>query len=187
MKTIRLQQFFLLILTSSFINIASLLSQEAQLSSKEKKAMKKAVAEVNYRILDSLVSTRSFILEANTLRDKYGLNIPVNSSLNFIKVVGENGVLQTGYETGIGYNGVGGLTAEGKIGTWRIERDPKKLTITVQFSILTNLGNYDIFLRIGSADNANATLTGLRPGNLIWDGQIVTLDNSRIFKGYNSY
>jgi hypothetical protein len=187
MKTIKTNLAAFLVITGFFICSYTGLAQEAQLSKQEKKAIKKAQAELNFHILDSLVSSRNFVLEADYLRNKYGMNIPVLTSLNFIKVAGENGVLQTGSDAGVGYNGVGGVTAEGKIGTWKIDRDPKHFTITLRFSIVTNVGNYDVLMTVNSSNNASATITGLTPGNLTWDGHLETLDNSGVFKGYNSY
>jgi hypothetical protein len=187
MKTIKTNLAGFLLITGLLLYSYSGLAQEAQLSKQEKKAIKKAQAELNFHILDSLVSSRGFILKADYLRDKYGLNVPVMTSLNFIRIEGENGVLQTGSNAGVGYNGVGGVTAEGKIGMWKIERDQKHHIINLRFSIVTNLGNYEVFMRVNSSNDASATITGLGRGNLTWDGHLETLNNSGVFKGYNSY
>jgi hypothetical protein len=87
----------------------------------------------------------------------------------------------------MGYNGVGGVTAEGSIGRWSMNRDEKKLTHSLKFSLFTNIGSYDVSMLISSNNRAKATITGLGPGNLTWDGYLVTLDNSRAFKGHNTF
>ena len=129
---------------------------------------------------------RSFVLEADFLQDRNGIRIPVPSNINFIRVDGTEGVLQTGNYTGMGYNGVGGATAEGSIGTWEITKNQKKLYYTVHFSLNSNIGNYDVFLTVNSVNHAEATITGLGPGRLTWEGHLEMSYNSRVFKGQRS-
>ena len=86
----------------------------------------------------------------------------------------------------MGYNGVGGVTAEGRIGTWKLTKDVKKQYYMLHFSLDTQLGNYDVFLTVSADNHASATISGLGPGRLTWNGHIATLNNARIFKGQNS-
>jgi hypothetical protein len=158
-------------------------SQETKLSRQERKEVRKAQLAANFNVLDSLLNSKSFVLEADFLQDSYGNRIPVVSNLNFIKVDGSNGILQTGTNSGLGYNGVGGVTAEGTTGSWEINKDIKKLYYSVQFSIITNIGQYDIFMNVMADDHARATISGLGPGKLTWEGHLETVNNSRIFKG----
>lgn len=161
------------------------LSQGEKPTRQEKKEARKYQMAANYAILDSLLTNRVFVLEANYLRTKYGDKIPVSSNINFIKVTETTGVLQTGSVFSMGYNGVGGVTAEGQIGQWDIHKDPKRLHYTLRFTINSNIGHYDVLLRVGADTRAEATITGLAPGNLTWEGNLVTLGNSRVFKGRN--
>lgn len=158
-----------------------------QLTRQERKEVRKSAMAANYQILDSLLSERSFVLEADYLADKYGYRVPVNSMLNFIKVDGSTGVLQTGSDFGMGSNSVGGATAEGSIGGWNIKRDPKNLSYTVRFNLVSNIGSYNILLTVNSANNASATISGTTPGKLVWQGHLTTVNNSRVFKGINSF
>jgi hypothetical protein len=185
MKTIKMNLnriSLFLILGLSWICLNSN-AQNTKLSRQERKEVRKAQLAANYSILDSLLNAKSFVLEADYLQNKYGDRVPVVSSLNFIKVDGSYGVLQTGSNTTIGYNGVGGVTAEGNIGSWEITRDPKKQIYWLRFSIMTNIGHYDIFMNVNSDNNASATISGLGPGNLTWEGHLATINNSRVFKG----
>lgn len=157
-----------------------------QLTRQEKKEIRNSAMAANYQILDSLLSAKSFVLEADYLADKYGFRVPVNSTLNFIKIEGVTGVLQTGSDFRRGSNNVGGATAEGSIGGWEMKRDPKNLSYTVRFNLLSNIGSYNVLLTVNSANNASATITGTTPGKLIWQGHLTTVNNSRVFKGINS-
>jgi hypothetical protein len=48
--------------------------------------------------------------------------------------------------------------------------------------VMTNIGMYDVNFSVGSF-GATARLTGLRPGNLTFTGDMVTLKESTIYEG----
>lgn len=186
MKTIKSKVAGLFWILGLFIISINGNSQDTRLSRQERNAVRKTQLASNFSILDSLLNSKSFVLEADYLQDRYGARIPVTSTLNFVKVSESSGILQTGTYSGIGYNDVGGVTAEGTIGGWKIFRDPKHLTLRLQFSMVTNIGNYDVSMLVTSDNYAVATITGLGPGELTWQGHLETAGNSRIFKGRNS-
>ncbi len=161
-------------------------SQDAKLTRKERKEVRKAQMTENFYILDSLLNSRRFVLEAFYLKNKYGDMISVSSMVNFIRVNGSTGVLQTGSYQTIGSNGVGGATAEGTIGLYEITRNTKSLTYNLRFNLLTNIGNYDVHMTVTSDNRASATISGSTSGKLTWDGHLRSLDNSRVFKGQNT-
>ena len=181
LKTVSL--FWILGLFCISLNINS---QERKLTRQELKEVKKAQLEANFWALDSLLNAKSFVLEADFLQNQYGDRIIVTPTLNFIKLNETNGILQTGSNWRMGSNNVGGVTAEGAIGKYEVYKDPKKMTFTLQFSLLTNIGHYDVFMIVMSDASARATISGLGPGKLTWDGHLETIENSRVFKGQNS-
>jgi hypothetical protein len=186
MKTMKTYMTGLLLVIGLFgISVYSS-SQDAKPDKKARKEAKRAQMEANFRDLDSLLYTGRYVLEANFLENKYGERIVVTSSLNFIRVDGLNGVLQTGSDFRFGSNGVGGVTAEGTIGGYKISRNLKNLTCSVTFDLMTNLGTFLISLKVTSDNNAQATISGTTSGRLTWDGRLVPLDNSRAFKGTNT-
>jgi hypothetical protein len=183
MKTMKFKTVSLFwILGLLFISLNSY-SQEGKLSRQELKEVRKAQRAANFHILDSLLNARSFVLEADFLQNKIGDRINVVPTLNFIKVNETIGILQTGSNSRMGYNGVGGVTAEGSIGKWKIYKDEKKLNFRLQFSLLTNIGFYDISMFVSSDNHASATISGLSSGKLTWEGHLETVNNARIFKG----
>jgi hypothetical protein len=186
MKTKKIIKGSLILVLGLFLISFNSNAQNTKLSRQEKKEMRKAEMTANYYILDSLFNVQSFVLEADYLQDRFGVRIPVNSNLNFIRVNGSDGVLQTGSYSGFGYNGVGGVTASGTIGLWKIDKNPKKMIYTVYFSLQTQIGHYDVILTVNSDNNANATITGLTPGRLTWVGHLETVNNSRVFKGQDT-
>jgi hypothetical protein len=186
MKTMKMNKVSLFWILGFFWISLNSNSQDVKLSRQERKEVRKAQMAANFNILDSLLKAKSFVLEADYLQNKYGERVPVHSSLNFIKVDGLHGILQTGSNLGRGYNGFGGVTSEGSIGVWKIYKDFKKLSYSLQFSLLTNIGHYNIFMTVMSDNRAKATITGLGPGRLTWEGHLTTVNNSRVFKGQDT-
>jgi hypothetical protein len=186
MKTLKqmFPVFLLIIGLFGFITDAS--PQKAKMTRAEKKEVQKAQMMANFFALDTILRARNFVLEADYLQDKYGVRMPVSSSLNFIRVDSLRGILQTGTNTGIGYNSVGGVTAEGRIGRYEITKDTKHSNYTVTYTLDTQIGHYDIILTVNSVNNASATITGLGPGRLTWEGHISVGYNSKVFKGQNT-
>ncbi len=157
--------------------------QDRKMTKNEKKEARKANLYANFLAIDTLLQRKSFVLEAQFLNNRFGTQMPVTSTLNFIKVDSPQVVLQTGSNTYTGYNGVGGVTAEGNISNWKVTKDIKHLNYTVTFSTMTDIGTYDILLRIGADATAMATITGFSRGSLTYRGNLVAIYNSRIFKG----
>jgi hypothetical protein len=168
------------------LNSIDSFSQEIKLSSQERKAIKETQRYVNFQIIDSLVTGQNFVLKAEFLKNRYGDRIIVIPTLNFIRVDSSKVVLQTGAVSGAGYNGVGGVTAEGNVTGWKLVRDTKKLSIFLRFSVITNIGSYDVALTVDSDNNATARISGLTPGTLIYEGHLETIFNAKVFKGENS-
>jgi hypothetical protein len=158
-------------------------SQDIKLSKQEQKEARKAELFANFQSLDTLIEKRTFVLEADFLQNQYGNLIPVTSVLNFIKIDSPKVVLQTGSNYGQGYNDVGGVTAVGDLNSWKITRDVKHLSYTIFFSVTTNIGAYDVLIMIGANNSATATITGLSRGKLIYQGNIVAIYNSSVYKG----
>jgi hypothetical protein len=186
MKTKRVNFLILVVFLMSMFPLTGTsqdFSRETKLSRREKKEARRAELYANYRAIDSLLKKKTFVLEAYSLRDKYGDNVPVSNTLNFIHVNGSNVVLQTGTPAGMGYNGVGGVTAEGNISNWKVVADEKRLNHNVSFNTTTGIGAYDILITIGADATASATITGMTSGRLTYIGNLVAPYNSRVFKG----
>ncbi len=169
-----------------FLVSFSAFSQGTNLTNEDLKESKKEREYYNFLVMDSILQSQSFVLEADYLENQYGYKRPVVSTLNFIKVDSSNVVLQTGSNRMLGSNGVGGATAEGNVKDLNIVKDLKNHTHWLRFSIVTNIGVYDVSMTVYANGLAKATITGLTPGKLIYDGRIETLYNSRVYRGRNS-
>jgi Domain of unknown function (DUF4251) len=186
MKTNKFNMVNLFWIMGLFCISLNINSQERKLTRQELKEVRKVQLEANFRALDSLLNAKSFVLEADFLQNRYGDRIIVTPTLNFIKLTKNNGILQTGSNWSMGSNNVGGVTAEGAIGNYEVFKDPKRMNFTLQFSLLTNIGHYDILMTVMADASARATITGLGRGRLTWEGHLETIENSRVFKGQNT-
>ena len=153
------------------------LRKEARIEEKRLEE-EKAVAQTKY-----LIDTRRFILIADFIGNNTGNRIPVNSTINFVKIDTSNCVLQVGSLNGIGYNGVGGITAEGRISSFEITPNRRGDSYTMRMSTNTSIGHYDIVLFVNAFGNADATITGITSGALRYYGRIIPIENSKVYQG----
>ncbi len=158
---------------------------EKQLKKQAKKARQDSIDHAEYQLTKNMIDSMSFVLEAYYLYGRSGVRVPVTSSLNFIKVDSSQTVIQTGRNVGVGSNGVGGVTAEGRITNWKVNKDDKHKSYYVAFDVMTNVGMYSVFMDVTSSGRATARLSGLWPGQLNWDGQLIPLSKSRTYKGHS--
>lgn len=163
-------------------------SNDRKISGKEKKEARKIQLYNNYKAIDTLLQNKTFVLEAEFLQGKHGYQVSVSSTLNFVSVSPSGVVLQTGTNTSAdpGHNWLGGVTAEGSLNAYKVTPDEKRLIYTVSFVTITQIGTYNIVLRITADAVATATITGATSGSLTYKGNLVAPYNSRVFKGVNT-
>jgi hypothetical protein len=151
--------------------------------SQRKKEEKKAKIDSIYRYTDTLLTGRRFVLEAQFLRNNVGARVNVISTLNFISIDSLSGVIQVGSMQRFGYNGVGGVTVQGRVINWKLEKDNKAKNFFLTTTIQGNVDIYDINMTIDYTGYAIATLNGINTGKLIYEGNLVSLESTSVFKG----
>src|SRR6056297_1996752 len=95
-----------------------MMGQNNKETREEKKKEKVEKYERLFQNTKNILESKEFVLEAHYLGNKYGQRIPVSSTINFIMVDSSEAVLQIGNTTGVGYNGLGGITTDGRITAW---------------------------------------------------------------------
>jgi len=182
MKTIALIIAAILLVTgtSAQDNAAKKETGNVNLSRKEKR---KAELEAGYQQTKALLDTRQFVLEADWIGGRGGQRIPVTANLNFISVDSAQTVIQTSSNSRLGYNGLGGITAEGTISNWKEKANEKNKTFFISFEVMSRTGIYSISMDVSASGNATATLSGIYAGRLVYTGNLVALEDSRVFKG----
>jgi hypothetical protein len=136
----------------------------------------------------NMVGIQRFVLEADYLSDKYGNNVPVSPTINFIMVDSLEGVIQFGSAYSIGYNGVGGETLEGRITKYEYTMmGRKKDSYSIRMIFMSPLGTYDVTLAVTPDGYADATIRGNWSGQLNYHGKLVPLGLSKVYKGHARY
>jgi hypothetical protein len=153
-------------------------------ASKKKKAEREARMTQQFNETGRLITSRRFVLEANYLVNPMGERRSVTPVLNFIAIDSSYSYIQVGSNQGVGVNGAGGITAKGKVTNWKLGINEKARNYDVYLTISSNMGFYDISMSIDYSGYASASMTGLRSGKLQFDGNLIPIDSTRVFRGW---
>ena len=163
------------------------------LTKEEKKAMRKAKKEEDKRkreealkSFEEYAENREWVVEAYMVFDKQGQSFQMDPSINFVSVAGEETVIQLSFNGIMGWNGVGGITLEGKIGKYEHSADGKSVSITMT-AMGSALGIVDIFLSVTGDGNGRVTVSGNWGDRITFQGKFVSLEESSVFKGTTTY
>jgi hypothetical protein len=156
-----------------------------KLTRQQKIEKRKSEDEATAKMVDMMVKTRQFVLEANYLSNQYGERAIVESRLNFIAIDSNKITIQLASTTGIGgSNGMGGVTADGTITKFELKKTGRSGNMySIQVFALTHFGSFDIFFTVSPDTNTDASIGGNWSGKLNYHGSIVPLKKSRVFKG----
>lgn len=131
------------------------------------------------------VKNQDFVLEADGVSYKNGMNVFVSSTINFISVKGNRVVVQispNNYASGA--NGLGGVTVDGVISGQEF-RVGKNGSVTYSFSV-TGIGinaQVEVYMNPGT-NRASAAVYPNFNSNTIWlQGYIVPYENSNVIEG----
>ena len=155
----------------------------------EKKAQKKAEEEQMKLLTEIMLNERRFVLEAQYVGDNRGARIPVQSNINFIGVDSALVTIQLGTTHGVGYNGVGGITVDGRITKYdlKVIEGKRNKSYSLMFVVMSPLGSYDITLMVSETGYTDATIRANTAGQLRYSGNLVPIGLSRVYKGTTIY
>ncbi|OYT15129.1 MAG: hypothetical protein B7C24_14660 [Bacteroidetes bacterium 4572_77] len=174
---------------SLFVGLVFLLNvngQEAK-TRKEIRAQKKADLLLKNdsvrQIQEQWAANKTFVLEAQQVYNKIGEVFQLSPSLNFVYFNLEEAVVQLSFNGIVGWNGVGGITIKGRITKYEYEADNKNIPIYIEATIQGQEGFQDILVWISTNGNGEAQVTDLRGNRLKFTGEVVSLEQSRVFMG----
>ncbi len=162
--------------------------QQNELTRKEKRELKKKEDEQMRKVMAQLlivaIDSQQWVLEANTLSNKYGNSVSVNSTLNFIAIEGDQAFIQLGSNSGLGPNGVGGISVRANIHKYEVIKNEKKATYYINVIAGSALGNFDIRIDCNKDGQiASATVQGNTSKRVNYRGHLVPLNQSNVYKG----
>ncbi|GEM_PF-3314543 len=82
---------------------------------KQRKKERLELFELQKQEASGLLESRDFVLQAERISGKNTIPINVANQINFIRIDGDDLIVQYGLNAGAGRNGLGGVTYEGKI------------------------------------------------------------------------
>ena len=167
--------------------VTGVYAQDKKESRRAKKEAEKFMLTANFYAQDTILNLREFVLEADYLQGRRGQLVSVSRNINFVKVLHGKGTLQTGSNTAVGFNALGGVTSEGNISNYKVTGNPKSLTHRITFDLITSIGVYNIVINVMANNTASATITSTDSTFLTWKGELVALFNTNIFKGQETY
>ncbi len=183
-----MKRTLLFTLLLSFTMVLFAQEESTKLTRKEKREIKKQEQKEFEQALTAAlaksIDDKKWVLEANSLADKRGSSIPVNSNLNFIALEGDEVFIQLGSNAGLGANGVGGISVRAKVTKYEVKKNEKKGTYYFQIYTSSALGSFDIRMDCnGSGQIASATISGNTSRKVTYSGQLVPLEKSTVYKG----
>lgn len=156
--------------------------EQRKIERAEKKRLKAEERQKKHEWVLGLIQEKSYVLEATRLSGRYGEQYQVNPSTNFVKIEGDQIIVQTANNHSIGYNGLGGITINGTIQDYSIADAKNGVSIMIRFSDPV-MGMSTLNLDVQESGNAQARVVGGWGGRVVFQGQVVALEESRVFKG----
>ena len=153
---------------------------------KEKKEREKKEQLHRYRQARQLVFDTAFAVPAETIHFRDGLMLPAQSSINFLKMKGDEAVIQIGsdFARGPGLNNLGGVTLKGKISNLSITEKEKKNRLYMTFVLTGLIGTAQITLTLTGSEYAIVDVNGMFSGRAFTlRGPVQPLSDTFIFEG----
>jgi cellobiose-specific phosphotransferase system component IIB len=192
LKTTDMKKLVLMCLLAVLTTATFAQKQEKQLTGKEKKEIKKqqkkALEEEMAKSLKIAIDSQQWVLEATSLADKKGMTIQVQSSLNFVAMTGEEVFIQLGSNTGMGANGVGGVSLSTKVSKYEVTQNQKNGNYYIKLYANSSVGNFTIFVDSDATGQmVSATVQGNTSSKVQYRGQLVPTSKSSVYKGRAIY
>ncbi len=177
--------FCTVILSQSFGQTAK---EERKQEKAEKKAVKFTKDSISNQFYKTLVASQAFVLEANTLYDKSGKSFILNRSTNFVGFEGKNSTIQLAFDQLVGWNGVGGVTLDGTVSTMEVTDNKKGLGFTINVTVMQQVGGVvTMIFRVSADGNARVDMSGSFGERITYQGMIVSLAESTVYKGISRF
>lgn len=174
------------------ITLAVMAQGQVSLTREEKKALRKEQKQQYEAMLvkntTEAIKSGCFVLKADQIRGRRGTTMMVNPMINFVAVQKDEAFVQLGSPSGMGYNGVGGITLRGRITSMKVEQDTKHGTYRIFMNTLGPSGSLSITMRVNATGEMASALVQSTWGSRVdFDGTLVSWEGTRIYKGQESF
>ncbi len=177
-----------MIMCMLFIGTGTIQAQEEgerELTRAEKKALQAQLDSLLFVEAKQAIDEKAFTLEADQVVFKYGQTAYVNSNTNFVSVKGDQAVVQVAFNIPVsGPNGLGGVTVDGSISSYKVEEDKKgniRLSMNVMGAGIS--ARVEISMLKGTSQASVDIFPNFNSNRLTLKGVLLPLHKSSVFKG----
>ncbi len=165
-----------------------LLAQENRGESKTVKKERETVEQAQrFRQARQLILDTSFVVPAETVQfSNGGMMTPVQSTINFLKMDGDEAVIQIGsdFARSAGLNSLGGITLKGKIQNLKIKDKKDKNRLYLRFTLTGLIGTAQISVSLTGSETAMIDVDGMFSGRAFsMRGPVQAIEGTNIFEG----
>lgn len=175
----------IMFMATTFAATAQSNTQDKKLSKKEKKLMEARIDSAFNAEAIQAINDTAFTIEADQVMFKRGYTAHVTASTNFIAVRGDNAIVQVAFNVPVsGFNGLGGITVEGSISRYEVNKD-KKGNVFVRMGVMGKGISAQLFISLWKG--ANKATVSIQPNfnsnKLTLSGMMWKPERSNVFKG----
>ena len=175
----------IMFMATTFAATAQSNTQDKKLSKKEKKLMEARIDSAFNAEAIQAINDTAFTIEADQVMFKRGYTAHVTASTNFVAVRGDNAIVQVAFNVPVsGFNGLGGITVEGSISRYEVNKD-KKGNVFVRMGVMGKGISAQLFISLWKG--ANKATVNIQPNfnsnKLTLSGMMWKPERSNVFKG----
>ncbi|UBM61187.1 DUF4251 domain-containing protein [Candidatus Sulfidibacterium hydrothermale] len=160
--------------------------EQRKLEKKKKKEERKKKSLAQRKYYEKLLKDQRWVFQATRLYGPSGQLYNVSPDVNFVAVKDSMIILQFGFQNVIGWNGVGGVTAEGFLSQYKLNPGKNhKQAMTVSAHIRPKFGGGSPYFTMTIMDDGSADIAvTLNNGDLLrMGGQLYAPQNASVYKG----
>ncbi|MDX9902566.1 MAG: DUF4251 domain-containing protein [Bacteroidales bacterium] len=161
--------------------------QEKKAMRQEQKKQKEAVLAVN---TEQAIRSGRFVLKADQIRGRNGHMINSDPTINFVAVEGKDAYVQLASPSGMGFNGLGGITLRGRISSMDLNREDKNGFYNIVINASGNAGNMTIVMSFSNTGETATARVSTNWGNRVeFNGRLVpwTGTGKTVYKGQEAF
>lgn len=158
---------------------------ERKLSREEQKALQAQIDSIQFADAAKAINDTAFTLEADRVVFRNGYRAYVLSRTNFVNVKDGQAVVQVAFNIpAAGPNGMGGVTVQGMISGYKVERT-KRGDLYVTFNVLGSAISAQVFVTVykGSSQASVDISPNFNSRRLTLEGHLLPLDQSFVIQG----
>jgi len=160
--------------------------EQRKLEKQKKKEERQKKSIASRKFYANLIKNKRWVFQATRLFGPSGVYYSVTPDLNFVAVQDNKIILQFAFQGVVGWNGVGGVTAEGFLSDFKFNPGKNKnqaMSVSAHIQPKYGGGSPYFTMDISNDGSADITVTLINGGTLRMGGQIYSPAQSSVYKG----